>query len=129
MAKKPKTVKKLPKTAASVAVQEMCPALRILGWRKITVDYQGSGDSCDYFSIRFHDEEKHHNFEDIPAARVPPTLNDQRVLESKLLNLLPCGFENNEGGDGTITIDTATGDIHVSHNEYYTECNHKEYSF
>jgi hypothetical protein len=129
MAKKPKAIKKMPKTTASTEVQEMCPALRILGWRKITVDYQGSGDSCEYFKITFHDEEKQHNFEDIPDARLPPALNRQRVLESKLLNLLPCGFENNEGSDGTITIDTATGDIHVSHNNYYVECNHMEYCF
>ena len=37
------------------------------------------------------------------------------------------GWENNDGGSGTVTINVAEGTLRLEHSEYYTECSNYEY--
>jgi hypothetical protein len=42
-------------------------------------------------------------------------------LENVLYQFLPAGFEINDGGQGTLTIDTQTAKVTLAHQENYTE--------
>jgi hypothetical protein len=44
-------------------------------------------------------------------------------VEQAMMDLLPGGWEINDGSYGEITADVATGQITVEHNERYTEVN------
>ena len=37
------------------------------------------------------------------------------------------GWENNDGGSGTVTINVTEGTFRLEHTEYYTECSNYEY--
>ena len=37
------------------------------------------------------------------------------------------GWENNDGGSGTMTINVSEGTFRLEHTEYYTECSNYEY--
>ena len=37
------------------------------------------------------------------------------------------GWENNDGGSGTMTINVSEGSFRLEHTEYYTECSNYEY--
>ena len=37
------------------------------------------------------------------------------------------GWENNDGGSGTMTINVSEGTFRLEHSEYYTECSNYEY--
>ncbi|HNN30173.1 MAG TPA: hypothetical protein PKL36_14110 [Agitococcus sp.] len=37
------------------------------------------------------------------------------------------GWENNDGGSGTMTINVTEGTFRLEHSEYYTECSNYEY--
>ena len=37
------------------------------------------------------------------------------------------GWENNDGGSGTVTINVSEGTFRLEHAEYYTECSNYEY--
>ena len=37
------------------------------------------------------------------------------------------GWENNDGGSGTVTINVTEGTFRLEHSEYYTECSNYEY--
>ena len=37
------------------------------------------------------------------------------------------GWENNDGGSGTVTINVSEGTFRLEHTEYYTECSNYEY--
>lgn len=98
------------------------------GWTKLSVTYQGSSDSCDDFEVEIANEETSFKLDDVPDAKLPPDFNETK-LRNCLMDLLPAGFEDNEGGDGNITVDIKTGAIHVSHNEYYTESRNEEWRY
>jgi hypothetical protein len=42
-------------------------------------------------------------------------------LENCVYEFLPSGFEINDGGQGTLTINTQTGNVTNQHQENYTE--------
>jgi hypothetical protein len=44
-------------------------------------------------------------------------------IESVLYEFLPDGFEINDGGQGTLTIDTQTAKVTIQHQENYTASN------
>lgn len=98
------------------------------GWTKLSVTYQGYSDSCDSFEVSIANEETSFKLDEVPDAKLPPAFSATK-LRDYLLDLLPAGFENNEGGDGDITVDIKTGAIHVSHNEYYTESRNEEWRY
>ncbi|SRR5581483_4333289 len=91
------------------------------------VEYDGEGDSGQVNDIRFLDAD---NAELQPAGAVTVSLvgdpkpNEYETLQDAvesfvwdLLHAYHSGFENNEGGHGTITIDVAKGSVLLDHND------------
>ena len=107
---------------AAVKLRETGVQLYRHGWKTLMFYYSGSGDSCDQLEFMLENEEEITALTRIPAKNLPANF-DESQLAQNFLELLPAGFENNEGGSGEITMDTATGQINVAHNEYYTETN------
>ena len=50
---------------------------------------------------------------------IPPLLKEQ--LENVLYEFLPAGFENNEGSQGTLTLDVRTAKVTLQHQENTSE--------
>jgi hypothetical protein len=115
--------KKPTKNSAAETLKEYCPDLYLCGWVNIDMTYSGSGDSCDDVEMHVVNEDGEElSFRNV---ELPPAVAfSMKDVENSLWNLLPTGFENNEGGSGTITVDTLTGSIRVEHDEYYTESRH-----
>jgi len=125
-----KTPKKLPETEEVQKLRSLCNELYAFGWKSLTVGYSGSGDSCDDFNVtlKHSDDDKDYPLDDAPEELWPVTFS-AGDLDTALMNLLPSGFEDNDGGDGEIRVDITTGDVSVLHNSYYTECNREEYHY
>lgn len=109
-------------TVKSVAkkLKEYCKELYKHGWKEIVVQYSGSGDSCDDFSAKIWNEEDEFPLTDVDS--LPDGLI--KKVEDAIWELLPAGFENNEGGSGEVKIDIATGKITVEHDQYYIDSTH-----
>lgn len=103
---------------AADRLKKYCPALYAHGWHKIEFSYSGSGDSCDELAGKISNKE-----EDVPFDKFTTTFPDFTIkdVEKALLDLLPIGFENNEGGCGKIKINTKTGKITLEHDEYFVD--------
>jgi hypothetical protein len=114
--------KKKHTNPAAEKIKSFCKHLYPLGWHTITVEYDGSGDSCDYFEQHIANEEGKIRLEDIQLPAGTPF--EFKDLSQAIDALLPYGFENNEGGYGTITVNVKTGAITVEHAERYTEVTH-----
>ncbi|NDD52318.1 hypothetical protein EBZ39_00300 [bacterium] len=106
--------------AVAKKIKEQCKELYKHGWKKIEVTYSGSGDSCDNFEFTIFNEEESFNFSE--ADTIPREF--MKELETNIWDLMPVGFENNEGGSGTIKINIKTGKISVEHDQYYIESHH-----
>ncbi len=110
---------KKPVDSHAKKLKEYCKTLYTCGWKTISVTYQGSGDSCDDFNFEITNEEKSVDFRDVSTTFAGGfTLKD---VEREIWELLPEGFENNEGGSGNVEIDIEKGRITVTHNQYYIE--------
>ncbi|MEI8228526.1 MAG: DUF6878 family protein [Planctomycetota bacterium] len=55
----------------------------------------------------------------VDRATIPTPVVEQ--LENAIYEFLPSGFEINDGGQGTLTLDVPTGRITLAHQENYTE--------
>jgi hypothetical protein len=94
---------------------EILPALRSHRVANIEAAYSGYGDSGAIDGIQYRDE---------AGVRVDRTTLPTEIiegLENAIYEFLPSGFENNEGGQGTLTLDVQTGKITLAHQENYTE--------
>lgn len=111
---------KEPVSNVAERLKEHCKELYKHGWKKLTMEYSGSGDSCESFEILLHNEEGETELKNVENP--PPTF--MKEVENELWELLPSGFENNEGGQGTITVNIKTGRIVVEHDQFYIESNH-----
>lgn len=98
-------------------LKKYCKQLYKRGWNKIVVNYNGSGDSCDEFRFRIYNEEDEYSLDDVKN----PPREFMKQVEEAIWNLLPSGFENNEGGQGTVTVEIETGKITVAHEQFYME--------
>ena len=77
--------------------------------------YSGYGDSGAIDGVQYRDA---------AGQRVDRTTLPQDVieqLETCIYEFLPSGFEINDGGQGTLTIDTRTAKVTIQHQENYTE--------
>ena len=96
-------------------VLKFADGLRTAGVTKVTVSYYGDGDEGRAEPPQFQDaagrpvEESH-----LPAELGIQTLGD--LLEG----FAPEGYEDGEGGFGTVTFDVQTLKIRVEHNWYET---------
>lgn len=81
----------------------------------VEVAYSGYGDSGAIEEIQFRDADGQR----VVREQIPTTLVDE--LENCVYSFLPAGFEINDGGQGTLTIDTRTAKVVIQHQENYTE--------
>ncbi len=93
---------------------DICTELFLLGISSVTVTYSGEGDSgdidsCVYMKVGGKGK----------LGSVSDEL-DQR-LRTAVWDLLPSGFENNDGGYGDARINTARREITINHGERYVE--------
>lgn len=81
----------------------------------IEAAYSGYGDSGAIDGIQFRDAAGQR----VDRTTLPAEILEQ--LENCVYEFLPSGFEINDGGQGTVMIDTQTGKVTIRHQENYTE--------
>ena len=81
----------------------------------IEAAYSGYGDSGCIDGVQYRDEAGVR----VDRASLPAPVIEQ--LENVLYEFLPSGFEINDGGQGTLTINTQTAKVTIQHQENYTE--------
>jgi len=94
---------------------EILPTLLKLRVANIEAAYSGYGDSGAIDGLQFRDSAGQR----VDRAIIPSPVIEQ--LETCIYEFLPSGFENNDGGQGTLTIDTQTAKVTIQHQENYTE--------
>lgn len=94
---------------------DILPALRNHRVATVEVAYSGYGDSGAIDGLQFRDAAGQR----VDRASLPPEILEQ--LENCVYEFLPAGFEINDGGQGTLTIDTQTAKVTIRHQENYTE--------
>ena len=87
------------------------PRLKQWGVAKVAAEYSGYGDSGSIDGISYLD-----------AAGEPVNMNVVRPasdhdISSVVYEFLPAGFEINDGGQGTLTIDVQAGTVNLNHAE------------
>jgi hypothetical protein len=80
--------------------------------------------SLEKFCKKFEAELKQHLQNDDTTANVIESEITEEAFE-----LLPGGWEINEGSFGTVLVDAASGDIAIEHNERITEYNTENFTF
>lgn len=94
---------------------EIIPRLRQHGVANIEAVYSGYGDSGTIDGVQYRDSAGQRvDRETIPAAV-------HESLDNCLYEFLPSGFEINDGGQGTLTVDTQTSRVTIQHQENYIE--------
>jgi hypothetical protein len=90
---------------------------RLLQHRVANIEaaYSGYGDSGAIDGIQFRDAAG----ERVDRTTLPTEIIEG--LENCVYEFLPSGFEINDGGQGTVLIDTQTAKITVKHQENFTE--------
>jgi hypothetical protein len=94
---------------------EIIPSLAKHRVANIEAAYSGYGDSGAIDGIQYRDEAGVR----VDRGSLPTSVVEQ--LENVLYQFLPAGFEINDGGQGTLTIDTQTAKVTLAHQENYTE--------
>ena len=79
--------------------------------------YSGYGDSGAIDGVQYRDAAGQR----VERETIPVALSED--LENVLYEFLPSGFEINDGGQGTLTIDTRTAKVTIQHQENYTASN------
>ena len=93
---------------------EILPQFRELGVANIEVAYSGYGDSGAIDGIQYRDPTG------IRVDRAPIPIQLIEDLESCAYEFLPAGFEINDGGQGTLTIDVQASKVTLTHETNYT---------
>lgn len=94
---------------------EILPALRNHRVANIEAAYSGYGDSGAIDGLQIRDAAGQR----VDRTSLPKDVIEQ--LETCIYEFLPSGFEINDGGQGTLTIDTQTAKVTIQHQENYTE--------
>ena len=94
---------------------EILPALAQHRVANVEAAYSGYGDSGAIDGVQYRDK----SGVLVESEKIPATLTEQ--LENTLYEFLPAGFEINDGGQGTLTLDVQDGRITLAHQENYTE--------
>jgi hypothetical protein len=107
----PRPRKKLP-DARWVAFGKLKKECGLTG--SIVIEYNGSGDSGNIERVSWYDGD---------GAESPPSPSQDRVERAfwDLLVDMHGGWENNDGGQGEITIDFDRGIVDWTHGDNYTE--------
>lgn len=125
-------------------------ALQKIHAARVVVEYSGSGDSgaVERISIIDHEGKEigadpmvktlvENGFYDpkkgFISKQEPVTVTLKQALENFCYDwIAECGnsgWENNDGADGTLTIDVGSGGFHLEHNSHYTETTTTEHTF
>ena len=96
-------------------VLKFSDGLRAAGIATVMVSYYGDGDEGRAEPPQFQDAAKN----PVEESRLPSDL-DIHTLGDLLEGFAPEGYEDGEGGFGTITFDLGTLLIRVEHNWYET---------
>ena len=94
---------------------EVLPALRKHRVANIEAAYSGYGDSGAIDGLQFRDAAGQR----VDRASVPQDVIEQ--LENCVYEFLPAGFEVDDGSQGTLTLDVATGRVSIQHQANVTE--------
>ena len=94
---------------------EVLPALRKHRVANIEAAYSGYGDSGAIDGLQFRDAAGQR----VDRASVPQDVIEQ--LENCVYEFLPAGFEIDDGSQGTLTLDVATGRVSIQHQANVTE--------
>ena len=94
---------------------QILPQFRRLGVANIEVSYSGYGDDGSIDGVQYRDPTGIR----VDRATIPEKLIES--LESCVYEFLPAGFEINDGGQGTLTIDVPKGTVTIAHQENYTD--------
>ena len=94
---------------------EIIPALMASGVANVEAAYSGYGDSGAIDGVQFRDKSGVR----VEREKIPAVLTEK--LENVLYEFLPAGFEINDGGQGTLTLDVQTSTVKLEHQENYTE--------
>ena len=94
---------------------EIIPALMASGIANVEAAYSGYGDSGAIDGVQFRDKSGVR----VEREKIPAVLTEK--LENVLYEFLPAGFEINDGGQGTLTLDVQTSTVKLEHQENYTE--------
>ena len=81
----------------------------------IEAAYSGYGDSGAIDGLLFRDAAGQR----VDRASLPKDVIEQ--LENCVYEFLPAGFEINDGSQGTLTLDVATGRVSIQHQANVTE--------
>ena len=101
--------------ARKAEVLEFAERLRAGGVSKVTVSYYGDGDEGRAEPPQLQDAADN----PLEESGLPADL-DVRMLGDLLEGFAPEGYEDGEGGFGTVTFDLETLTIRVEHNWYET---------
>jgi hypothetical protein len=94
---------------------QIIPRLAQHGVANIEAAYSGYGDSGAIDGLQFRDAAGQR----VDRASLPGDVIEQ--LETCIYEFLPAGFEINDGGQGTVLIDTQTAKVTLNHQENVTE--------
>ncbi len=127
--------------------ESLLAALIKLNITEVTIRYEGGGDSGDvteldvkpetvisqltteqvshhFVASEYRDREYHYHLEERQSS-VDDALRDFAMAWA---NAQHSGWENNDGGSGTVTIHVAENNFQLEHTEYYTESSSYEYT-
>ena len=131
--------------------QPLLTALAALGITELVVRYEGGGDSGDVSELEIFPQELAEaniantlKMEQLTYHCLAGEYQDgeyryflqeqQSSIDSALRDFTLTwvdahhgGWESNDGGSGTVTINVAEGTFRLEHTEYYTECSSYEY--
>jgi hypothetical protein len=99
-------MRKRREAALRAFATETVPQLAQAGVRRIDVQYSGYGDSGAVDNVDCYGDDD----QIIPVER---SLLDG--VDSVVLELVPMGFENNDGGEGVLKLDLVKGSYHLHH--------------
>jgi hypothetical protein len=119
------------KQTAAAQLKTACAPLAAVGIKQITWAYDGSGDSGDMEGRYITNVHGDCSAADYAAAikGLDQELQKQLALEElekAVWELLPDGFEVNDGGYGEVILNTAQHKISVQHNARITETEYSE---
>ena len=94
---------------------EILPQFAALGVANIEVSYSGYGDSGAIDGCQYRDSAGTR----VDRTTIPTPLVES--LENCVYEFLPAGFEINDGGQGTLTIDILKCTVTIQHQENFTQ--------
>ena len=102
-------------TATRELSDVLIPQFRHYGVAHIEAAYSGYGDSGAIDGVQYRDSTGLR----VDRETIPTAVH--KALDKCLYEFLPAGFEINDGGQGTLTLDVETAKITLKHQEDYTD--------